>query len=125
GRILILDFKTGKSAKSPENKYIEQVALYRILYSKKYGIDIGKIDTAIAYIFPENDKNAPNVVYSLYRPNDMQMAYAEKELREDIIEIYSFHKKPELFIQELRNNNHKYNMSFNSASGIPLDLARG
>jgi len=94
-RYLILDYKTDKR-KNSNNHYGDQLAFYKMLYSRSNHIDPNKIQTAIGYIALRPTINTGEITYEVYR-----IERTDSKIRSLIQRYVDYCKDPEKFIDDL------------------------
>ncbi|CAC12129.1 DNA helicase II (UvrD) related protein [Thermoplasma acidophilum] len=94
-KYLIVDYKTDKR-KNSGNHYGDQLAFYRMLYSKANHIDPSRVKTAIAYIGLRPGVNTGRIDWDLY-----PMEKNDSKIRDLIRKYVQYCTDPEAFIDDL------------------------
>ncbi|KAA8923070.1 MAG: ATP-dependent helicase [Thermoplasma sp.] len=94
-KYLIVDYKTDKRRNS-SNHYGDQLAFYRILYSKSNHIDPSRISTAIGYLGLRPAVNTGGISYELYSMNKN-----DSKIRDLMQRYIQYCNDPEKFIDDL------------------------
>ncbi len=108
-KFLILDFKTDKT-EDYASEHRQQLAVYRLIFSKANNVDIKSIETAAGYINLIGRINTGNRKWSVdfKQPRDTQIDTVKRYIQKFI----EFRRNPQSFIDLILKNNRYQNVLY-------------